>query len=47
MYTDQKEIKISVLTWNCAGNLPPEDYNIFKELINDELRLSDIYIIGL
>jgi hypothetical protein len=35
VYTNQKDIRISVLTWNCAGNLPPEYFDIKKELFND------------
>ena len=38
---------ISVLTWNCAGNSPPENFDIQNELFNNDFQLSDIYIVGL
>jgi hypothetical protein len=27
---------ISVLTWNCAGNSPPENFDMQKELFNND-----------
>ena len=38
---------ISVLTWNCAGNSPPENFDMQKVLFNNDFQLSDIYIVGL
>ena len=54
LYTEQEEIKLSVLTWNCAGNAPPSpaeflgNHILFQNEANREQEAyPDIFVIGL
>jgi hypothetical protein len=47
-YTTTRELKIAVLTWNLAGNPPPDNVNLSSILIPESYdALPDIYIVGL
>lgn len=52
VYTEQRELQFTVLTWNCAGKAPPEDFDINNQLYTDynnlsKNQMSDIVIVGL
>ena len=52
IFTQQKELSLSVLTWNCAGKIPPADFDISQQLYADYANISkqtmpDIVVVGL
>lgn len=47
LYTEQNDVQIAVLTWNCAGNPPPQNFDIRDVLYDSGQEMADIYIIGL
>ena len=47
LYTEQNDVQIAVLTWNCAGNPPPQNFDIRDVLYDGGQEMADIYIIGL
>lgn len=52
IFTKQYELNFSVLTWNCAGNPPPDNFDITEQLHQDYVNMSrasmpDILIVGL
>lgn len=48
IYTQQQEIQVSVLTWNCAGNGPTSSqFNIEQVIQQEGYEKSDVYIVGL
>ena len=52
MYTEQRELQLTVLTWNCAGKAPPPNFDINNQLYTDYANLSpqqmsDIVVVGL
>jgi hypothetical protein len=36
-----------VLTWNCAGNPPPNNFDVQKILYDSNQKMSDIVMVGL
>lgn len=39
---------VSVLTWNCAGNVPAStEYDIRDVILTENMDKSDVYIVGL
>ena len=53
LYISTRELKVAVLTWNLAGNPPPENSNLGSLLIESNGNnstpedLPDIYVVGL
>ena len=48
LYTEQQNLQISILTWNCAGNPPPSsDWDISDVIIDERNMYSDIFVVGL
>lgn len=52
LFTEQKNLTLSVLTWNCAGQAPPDNFDITDQLYPDLPNLTmdqmpDIYVVGL
>lgn len=47
LYTEQNDVQIGVLTWNCAGNPPPANFDIRDVLYDPNQEMADIYVVGL
>ena len=56
-FETNKKIRIGVLTWNLAGNLPPTNFDVSKVLLPETLQQEmslfnkpdevDLYVVGL